>query len=239
MDVTPQSPPRRGFGCLGYGCLVSILILTVVLAMIGAFLLWSVRGAVSLYSTAQPPPFAVAPIEPTALAGAEAALKQMRELLDNPRGEGSVTLSSAQMLAASRLISDNRAEIVLDGTAFHARFSFPLAMLYGHVERRYGAAGPGRLILGDLIDRWVYGSATGTISLKDKVVEVQLSELELSGNKEEDQALVRASEWVSECVTSMLSGESEPPASGDAVIARLSELALRDGGLTVSFHPQP
>lgn len=231
MQPTQATAPRRGFGCLGYGCLVSVAILTVVLAIIGLYLLRSIRGAVDTYSSPQPPQFVVAPVEPGTLATAEAALKRMRDLLNDPKAEGTVSLSSAELSAASRAIFGDVAEFTIEGAVFRGRFSLQLEKLFGDSA--------GRFILGDRISRFVYGNAAGTLALKGKVVEVQLSELELSGRKQEDQALVAASSWVSEAVTSMLSEKPEPPASGDAVIDRLSELALRDGSLTVSFRPRP
>jgi hypothetical protein len=71
----------------------------------------------------------------------------------------------------------------------------------------------------------------------NRAITVKLSSLELGGRKQEDQALIAASEWFSQAVTSFVAAaEREKPGPEDvAIVERLTELAIRDGVLVVRF----
>lgn len=230
MDAGGSVQKRGGFGCLGYGCLVSVCLLSVVLALVGLYLVRSVRNAVDTYTSPQPPSFQISPVPQAAVAAAEADLREIEALLKDPSGAGAVQLSSDEVSAAARAIFGDVADVSIEGSAFRGRFSMPLEKIFGESAARY--------VIGERISRFVYGSARGTVELRDRAVVINLSELELSGRRQEAQALVAASEWFSEAVTSALSEKPKPPAGGDALIDRLSELALRDGMLMVSILPR-
>ena len=229
MNSDSTQPRRGSFGCLGYGCLVAFGLLTVVLSLIGWYLVSSIRGAVDTYTTPKKPDFQISAPADSARVIADEKMKRIAQLLGDTKSSGEVELSSSEVSSAARIAFGDVVDLELQGDQFKGRFAVQLRQLFGESVAR--------VILGSRIDNYAFGDARGTMTYANRAITVKLSSLELGGRKQEDQALIAASEWFSQALTSFVAAaEREKTGPEDvAIVERLTELAIRDGVLVVRF----
>ena len=143
MNTGLETPPKRGTGCFGKGCLtlVVLAILLVVVGVGGSF--WTVRH---VYLSDKPAPIAEAPetTETSAATPGEASMAtpsgksaEVRERLDtmkqaaraHERTGMELTAADINSLIAANRKSRGTASVGIDGNTLQAQFSIPLERL--------------------------------------------------------------------------------------------------------------
>jgi hypothetical protein len=186
MNTRVESPPKRGMGCFGKGCLTLVIlaILLVVVGVGGTY--WSLRH-VYLSDKPAPIPQATAPIEPSApTASAETSPAaptekgaEVRQRLDtmkkaaraHEQTEVELTAADINALIAANRKSRGVASVGIDGGIAQAQFSIPLERL--DVPFRNGLG---------LGDRYLNGTVTIVAPPGTNASTVQLSEVTLNGH---------------------------------------------------------
>jgi hypothetical protein len=188
MNTSLDPPPKRGMGCAGKGCLILVVIVTLVVVVGVGGTFWGVHH----YLADAPAPIAEAgaPAETSALTHGETSAPpappatvqksaEVRERLDTMKHaartheEGEVELTAADI---NSLIGANRksagtASVGIDGTVLQAQFSIPLGRLDV----------PFRNALG-LGNRYLNGTATIVAPAGTTANSVQLSDVRINGH---------------------------------------------------------
>lgn len=224
MNTGPASPRTGSAGCLGYGCLVAVVLLLLVLGGVGFYLLSSFRNAVDKY-TAEAPTMQEAP-PPGAEIGQSAfeKLREMSVLFSQGGSQDSVSFNSAELTALAQSIVGPRTSVELAAGTFKVTTSLELSKLFAQTPWT-------RALLGAREDRYVNGTATGKIKLitdQDERIRVDLESLSFNEQPLEGDALVRASQWFSGWASS---AAKDLENSGGRV--RLNRLELSEDALTL------
>jgi hypothetical protein len=213
------APTRKGFGCLGYGCVIAIALLFIVLGAIFFGARSAIRNAVKDFTTEQSIPVPATSIDPAREGDLALRLKSVTELFSNPKGSGEVTLSQEEMqlfLTSSPLKGTSYIE--LQGDTVSGTFSFPMKAL--------GEWQAARIFIGDLLDRYVTGTAKAKLSVQDGVGSVTFESLALNGKVFDGDSLKEANEWVSGFLNS---GENN--GEEGLRLSRISSLKIVDGSV--------
>lgn len=224
----PQASQRKGsFGCLGYGCLVAVVLLLVVLGGVATYLVYSVRNAVDTYSAEGPTTGDVAVAE-SAKATAAEKLQALRKLVSESGSAGSVTFTAAELTALAQELAGPRLLVELSGTTIRVAGSVQLSRLF--------AISPlARTILGARESRYMNADGSAKLLLlvdEPLPVRVELQSLSFNSKPVEGDALVQAAEWFS----GWASGLALQP-SKDGQRNRLSRLDVSDNALTIGIAP--
>jgi hypothetical protein len=91
-------------------------------------------------------------------------------------------------------------------------------------------------LIGNYLDRYVNGSASGTVALSAGETRIILRSLVLNGKPLEDAALKGASKWISGAVDSALQNVSQDEKNGP-FISRIERVWIQDGLFHVKIGP--
>lgn len=224
--MTQQPAQKRGFGCLGYGCIIAVVL--IVLTIGGIFLLArsAMRGAVERFTTEQPLVVPTVAMDESARASFTAKLDEIKRVMDDPRASGEFALSQAEV---SGLLANTpfngKVFVELKGGAVEATFSFPLLAL-----GQWEAAKP---IIGDYLNRYATGSARAKVTVNDGVTSVIFDNLVLNGQVFDGDALKEANEWVSGFVNS----QADDP-SAQRSRARIQSARVENGTVFLRIRPE-
>lgn len=220
MAVTQASAPKRtGFGCLGYGCLFAIALLLAVLGAIFFGARSAIRNAVKDFTTEQSIPVPASSIDPARESEISERMKSVTEIFLNPKGSGDVTLSQDEIqLFLKNSPFSGSAYIELQGDTVSGTFSFPMKAL--------GEWQAARIFIGDLLNRYITGSAKAKLSVQDGTGSVVFESLTLNGKVFDGDSLKEANEWVSGFLNSGQANGEE-----GIQVTRISSLKIVDGSV--------
>jgi hypothetical protein len=219
--VGPSVRRSTGPGCFTYGCLIAVVIFSVLIGGIWFYARSSMREAVEQY-TANTSGFlpSVSSSELDANEGIR-KINQLRAAISENRNE-SVALSSAELQAVIGTTPWKdwiRVELIEDSVAI--RFSLPLAAL--------GEWQAASFVFNRIKDRFISGSAKCQISIKQGDTKVSFSELTLNDKKLEDMPRGHASQWVSGAIAELAKEDT----SSLRVLKKLKDVSVIDGKLVV------
>ena len=227
--MTPTSSSvssSRGFGCVGYGCIIAVVLVVLVLGG----LLWgarsAIRSAAERFTTEQPVPVpTVSMDEATRAAVSEKAKEVARQFLD-PSSSAVVILTQEELrwwLQGSEF--GGTVFLELQGEEVFGTFSFPLKAL--------GSWDAARPILGSLLNRYVTGAAKAKMGVENGLAAINFNSLTLNGQVFDGDALKEASEWVSGFVNSLQNDTDK----GGAALARISSMRINNGEALIKLRP--
>lgn len=222
--MAQQAAQKRGFGCLGYGCIIAVFLIVVT----AGGLLWlarsAIRNAVENFTTVQPVTVPTVTVDEAARASFSSKIAEFERVMGDPRASGEFTFSQSDLIGALGYTPFNgKAVVELQGDSVATTFSFPL--------RALGEWEAARPIIGDYLDRYVTGSARITPSVTDGIATVTFAELVLNGQVFDGDALKEASEWVSGFVNS----QGVTP-EAQRMRARIQSVVVRDGLAVMSIR---
>jgi hypothetical protein len=213
-----NSPHQKkgGFGCLGYGCLIAVII-----ALLGAgglffFVRSGMRTALDSYTTGGPVAIPTVVVDQGAIDAALQKEQELRRLFTDSHASGEVVLTQSDvngLLVSSKW--SERVSVTMSGESVSGQFSFQMSDLGGW-ERA-------SVFIGDKLNRYVTGSATATGSVENGQVRVDLKDLTLNGHAFDADSSKFASEWVSGAIQSPAEGGQRPLA------ARLERIWIANG----------
>jgi hypothetical protein len=221
-----SAPRRNGFGCLGYGCLIAVALM---LVLVGALLFGArsaIRNAVKEFTTEQSLPVPSVSFD----AAEESALNEKwhktAELFSDPKGSGELVIMPDELQFYLKKVDlATICHVELQGDSFVASFSFPMSAL--------GEWRAARVIIGDLLQRYVTGSAKAKVSAQDGIYSVDFEGLTLNGQVFDGDSMKEASEWVTGFVNSQGEGDDK-----GLFMGRISSLKVVDGALHVGVRPK-
>jgi hypothetical protein len=215
--MAQQAAQKRGFGCLGYGCIIAVVIIVVTAGGIFWLARSAMRNAVENFTTEQPAAVPTIALDDGARAALSSKVEEFKRVMADPRATGEFAFSQSDLMGALGGTPFNgKAFVELQGDSVSGTFSFPL--------RALGEWDAARPIIGDYLDRYVTGSARIKPSVTDGIATVTFEELVLNGQVFDGDALKEASEWVSGFVNSQA---ATPEAQ--RMRARIQSVTLRDG----------
>ena len=224
--MTQQPAQKRGFGCLGYGCIIAVVLIVLTIAGILLLARSAMRGAVERFTTEQPLVVPTVALDENARASFAAKFDDLKRVMNDPRGSGEFVLSQAELTG---LLADTpfngKVFVELQGEAVGAIFSFPLNAL-----GQWEAAKP---IIGDYLNRYATGSARAKVTVADGVAAVSFENLILNGQVFDGDALKEASEWV----TGFVNSEGEDPKERRER-ARIQSARIENGTAVVRVRPE-
>jgi len=219
--MNQKTTQRRGFGCLGYGCIIAVILVVVTIGGIFWLARSAMRGAVERFTTEQPVAVPTRAVDEAANASLKGKLDAIAAALKDPRGAGEFTLSQAEVAGAvSGTPFNGKLLVELQNDAVAATFSFPLSAM-----GQWDAAKP---IIGDFMDRYVTGSARAQVTVTDGVAAITLDNLVLNGQFFDGDALKEASEWV----TGFANSQGDDP-SEQKRRARVQSVQIQSGTVVV------
>jgi len=221
-----RAPQKRGFGCLGYGCIIAVILIVVTIGGIFWLARSAMRGAVERFTTEQPVAMPTVAVDEAAIASLKAKLDAIATILKDPAGTGEFTLSQSEVAGVVSGTSFNGKLLVeLQNDAVATTFSFPLSAM-----GEWDAAKP---IIGDFMNRYVTGSAHAQLSVTDGVAAITLDNLVLNGQVFDGDALKEASEWV----TGFANSQGDDP-SEQKRRARFQSVRIQNGVAVVRVKPE-
>ena len=205
---------KRGFGCLGYGCIIAVILIFLTIGGIFWLARSAMRNAVQRFTTEKPVVVHSAAPDDAARNSLASKLEDFKRTMNDPHATGEFVLSPSELLAAlSSTPFNGKVALDLRGDIAQATFSFPLTAL-----GEWQAAQP---IVGDYLNRYVSGTAQARVTVTDGVAAVTFTDLTLNGQVFDGDALKEASEWVSGFANSLgvdPSGHKERSRIGSARI---------------------
>lgn len=215
--MAQQAAQKRGFGCLGYGCIIAVMIIAVTAGGLFWLARSAMRNAVENFTTEQPAAVPTIALDDGARAALSSKVEEFKRVMADPRATGEFAFSQSDLLGALGGTPFNgKVFVELQGDSSVATFSFPL--------RALGEWEAARPIIGDYLDRYVTGSARAKVSATDGIATVTFDELVLNGQVFDGDALKEASEWVSGFVNSQ-AGSAE----AQRMRSRLQSASVRNG----------
>jgi hypothetical protein len=140
-----------------------------------------------------------------------------------------LTLSTDEIAALLMVTPFNgKVATTLSGDTFSTQFSFRM--------RDLGEWRTAQWLIGNYLDRYVNGSASGTVALSAGETRIILRSLVLNGKPLEDAALKGASKWISGAVDSALQNVSQDEKNGP-FISRIERVWIQDGLFHVKIGP--
>ena len=224
--MAQQAPQKRGFGCLGYGCIIAVVLITLTVGGIFWLARSAMRNAVLNFTTEQPVAVPTIALDDAARASLASKLDEFKRVMREPRASGEFVLSQSELVGAlSETRFNGTVFVELQGDTVATKFSFPLNAL-----GQWEAAKP---IIGDYLDRYVSGSAHTKVSIVNGVADVTFNNLELNGQIFDGDALKEASEWVTGFVNSQ-AGNPE----GHTRLNRIESGRIENGNAVVRVRPE-
>jgi hypothetical protein len=224
--MTQQTPQKRGFGCLGYGCIVAVILIVVTIGGIFWLARSAMRGAVERFTTEQPMSVPTVALDAAASSSLKGKLDALAATIKDPRGAGEFTLSQAEVSAAvSEKQFNGKVLVELQDDTVATTFSFPLSAM--------GPWDSAKPIIGDFMNRYVIGSARAKVSVTDGVASVVFDSLTLNGQVFDGDALKEASEWV----TGFANSQGDDPGEQKRR-ARVQSVRIQSGLAVVRVKPE-
>lgn len=224
--MAQQAAQKRGFGCLGYGCFIAVLIIALTIGGLFWLARSAMRNAVQSFTTEQPAVVPTIALDEGVRAGFSSKVEEFKRVMADPQASGEFTFSQSDLNAALGDTPFNgKAFVELHGDVMASTFSFPL--------RALGEWQAARWIIADYLDRYVTGSARAKLSVTDGIATVTFDELVLNGQVFDGDALKEASEWVSGFVNSQ-GGSAESQRSR----ARIASARVENGSAVVKVRPE-
>jgi hypothetical protein len=224
--MAQQAAQKRGFGCLGYGCFIAVLIIALTIGGLFWLARSAMRNAVENFTTEQPAAVPTIALVEGARAGFSSKVEEFKRVMADPRASGEFTFSQYDLNAALGDTPFNgKAFVEFQGDVMASTFSFPL--------RALGEWEAARWIIADYLDRYVTGSARAKLSVTDGIATVTFDELVLNGQVFDGDARKEASEWVSGFVNSQ--GGS---ADAQRQRSRIQSAGIRDGVVAVRIRAE-
>lgn len=221
-----SAPKKGGFGCLGYGCLIALTLMLVLVGTIFFGARWAIRNAVKQFTTEQQLPVPSVSFD----AAEESALTEKwnntAAVFADPKGNGELVIMPDELqfyLRKARLETSWYVE--LQGNSVVVKFSFPMTAL--------GEWRAARIFIGDLLGRYVTGSAKAQVSVQDGVYSVTAESLTLNEEVFDGDSMKEASEYVSGFLNSKGEGDDKGLLSG-----RISSLKVVDGAIHIVVRPE-
>lgn len=219
--------PRGRFGCLGYGCIIAVILIV----LSGGGILWlvrsGIRNAVLSFTTINPVVVASPSVSPSEERGSAERLKALGALILTPRGEGLVKLTGADLNTAIKQMGvSGRVSARVQGDAIDLEFSLPLTALGAWQGARVAG-------FGDLLQRYLSGTLSSHVEVLDGAPKIQLRALTLNGSVFDDDALKSASEWLTGFSASLAKGEEH-----QIKVSRITSLKVSDGEILVTLRSE-
>ncbi|MEY4668534.1 MAG: hypothetical protein RL518_1233 [Pseudomonadota bacterium] len=223
--MTQQPSQKRGFGCLGYGCIVAVVLIGLTIGGIFWLARSAMRNAVQTFTTERAVAVPTVPSDEAARVSLATKVAEIKRVMSEPRSSGEFLLSQSELQGAlAHTPFNGKVFVELQGDSVAATFSFPLKAL-GDWE----AAKP---IIGDYLNRYVTGSARAAVSVSAGVASITFSELVLNGQVFDGDALKEASEWVSGFLNSQVGALEEKRRD------RIESVKLADGVAVLRVKPE-
>lgn len=222
--MTQQPAQKRGFGCLGYGCIIGVAIIVVTIGGIFWLARSAMRGAVERFTTEQPVALPTIVMDEGTKESLTRTVDAFKRTIQDPQASGEFILSQSELngiLASTHFSGMVLIELQRDSVS--TNFSFPLKTL--------GEWESARPIIGDLLNRYVAGTARAKVGIINGVVSVTLTSLVLNGQVFDGDALKEASEWV----TGSLNSESNADTLNKR--ERIQLARIENGAVVVTVTP--
>jgi hypothetical protein len=225
---TPQAK-KKSLGCLPYGCFIALCLIVLVGAGLCYLVVSNIRGAVNQYTTESPMTVATTSMSASAAQSLQGKLAEFLRVSKDNTAASEITLSTDE-IAALLMVTPFNGKVVttLSGDTFSTQFSFRM--------RDLGEWRTAQWLIGHYLDRYVNGSATGTVALSAGDTRIMLGSLTLNGKSLEDAALKGASKWISGAVDSALQNISQADENG-SFISRIERIWIQDGIFHVKIGP--
>jgi hypothetical protein len=221
---------RSGPGCFGYGCLIAVVLFTVV---IGGTAYWArkgIRTAVQQYTVESAPTLDIPPVGQEAVSAGLSKFAQVKEALATERPV-SVSLSEDELRGVIQASPfKDRLEVSLASGEPSVRFSMPLSIFGGWEAASF--------LVDDIAKRSVHGSAQGNVSIIDGKPSLRLSALTLNNVQLGEMPRGHAEEWILGAIVSYAggqpSGKNEFKTDG-TWINRVKSLRIEQGAVKLEL----
>jgi hypothetical protein len=225
---TPQAQ-KKSLGCLPYGCFIALCLIVLVGTGLCYLVVSNIRGAVSQYTTENPSTVATTSMSASAAQSLQGKLGEFLRVSRDNSASAELTLSTDEIAALLMVTPFNgKVATTLSGDTFSTQFSFRM--------RDLGEWRTAQWLIGNYLDRYVNGSASGTVALSAGETRIILRSLVLNGKPLEDAALKGASKWISGAVDSALQNVSQDEKNGP-FISRIERVWIQDGLFHVKIGP--
>ena len=228
MSFQPQSRSRPG--CFGYGCLIALVLFTVVIGGVSLYGIKSVRQAVEQYTADSALPLDVPPVDSGAIESGASKLAALKKAY----AEGvayNAELSEAELQGIIQSSQwRDKLRVALAGDQAAATFSFPLSDL--------GDWKAASVLFGDVGARALRGDAQGRFEIQDGKASLTLSKLHLNERPLEDMARAHAADWVLGAFNAAVAGSN--PASDNTqppdALKRIQKIAVQGDRVIVQLR---
>jgi hypothetical protein len=227
--MNTPSPQKKGFGCLPYGCFIAVCLIVLVGAGLCYLVVSNIRGAVIEYTTEAPVTVPATSMSAPAAQSLQGKLAEFLRISRDKGASGELTLSTDE-IAALLMVTPFNGKVVttLSNDSFSTQFSFRM--------RELGEWRTGQWLIGQYLDRYVNGSASGTIALSSGQTQITLRSLVLNNKPLEDAALKGASKWVSGAIDAALQTMGQDDSSG-VFLSRIDRVWIQDGLFHLKVGP--
>jgi hypothetical protein len=202
-----------------------VVLFVVVIGGLGFYSVRSLKNAVARYTTDRASAVVAGAIEPAMLDTAAAHYSEVVQAFTTGRAYTTEFSESELRALIYRTPWRERVFPSLTGDELAVKFAFPL-----------GAVGDwtaASAIVKDITSRVVAGSAQGKLTIKDGVVSLSLSKLELNGHVLEEMARGHASEWLAGAINALLA--EQLGGSDNSRLKRIRSAAVVNGLLRVEL----
>ena len=222
---------RSNPGCFRYGCLIALVLFSLV---VGGIALWarkSLRDAVIEYTSEEAPPLDEDLVPAEVVRLAQAKYNQLVTAA-NTGTATSLTLSEQELRGLVQASSlKGRVAISLTPGGVSARFSLPLALLGDWVAAS--------VIVKNIASRSIVGAAQGSLAVSEGVISLTLGDLTLNGTPLGEMARGHASDWIKGAIEAALVGDSaKEKESEGGILKRIRMLRIADGTVTLEVLPR-
>ena len=225
MNASPP-PTKRRFGCLGYGCIVAVILFFLVVGGLVWGGRFALRNAVELFTTDVPAAVPTLPGDEAAQRAALEKVANLRGVVRDPKGAGEFSLSQRDILELLSTTVFNKSVFPeIQGDSLVLTFSFPLTAL--------GEWGSARWIIADKLNRYLSGTSRVKALIDNGVVAVTVEDLTLNGQVFDGDSLKEATEYISGFVTSL---KDDQTARG--FLDRIGSLRIQNGEALVRIRPE-
>lgn len=222
---TRQSPP----GCFGYGCLIAVVLFSVV---IGGIALWahkSIQSAVRQYTSESAPLLPISSVSNETISAATDKANRLKAAAAS--GERfSVNFTGEELRGIiSATPFNGRLDLSLVGEEAAVQFSIPLSEVGDWEAASY--------LVNDIASRAIRGSARGVVEVTDGKLSLKLSGLTLNDVELGEMARGHAAEWIVGAITSVVQDEpGSQEASSTLPLEKIHSLKIAGGTLYIQLQ---
>jgi hypothetical protein len=220
-----HSPP----GCFGYGCLIAVVLFSVV---IGGIALWghrSIKSAVRHYTSESAPLLPVSLVSDEVMTAATDKVNRLKAAA--ARGEHfSVTFTGDELrgIIASTPFK-GRVDVSLVAEEAAVQFSVPLSQVGNWEAASY--------LVSDIASRAIRGSARGVVGVTDGKLSLRLSGLTLNDVELGEMARGHAAEWIVGAISSVVQDEAgDQQNSSASALEKVRSLRIAGGNLYLELQ---